>query len=416
MKLTEKQKQIINSQARFIVCVSGRRGGKTYSAIASLAKYARQPNKTCLYVAPTHGMCRQVMWKPLKEMMIDRRWAKKINESNLEITLVNGSTIMLRSADTPDRLRGLSLSHCVIDEASDVSEGLFNTIIRPALADQQGSCLIITTPKARGWVYDVYHNASTLDDWMTMTYTTLEGGLVPEEEIQAARREMGEREFRQEFLAEWVDMAGAIYYAFGDHNITDDVPFSTDQRMPVMVGMDFNVQPMCAVIGQVLNDHVHIHDEIEIYGSNTYEMTEEIQQRYPGRRIVVFPDSSGKAHKTSAGGITDHIILSNAGFELKVGSVNPAVKDRIAAVNALLQSADGTVRLTVSPKCRKIINGLRKHVYKPNTRQPEKDGAEDFSHFNDALGYMVSYLYPVTQNINKRNSMPRRSTGIMMQR
>lgn len=413
MQLTDKQKQIINSDKRFKVVVSGRRGGKTYSAIASLAKAARHPNKTCLYVAPTHGMCRQVMWKPLKQMLSDKNWVKRINESNLEITLINGSVIMLRSADNPDRLRGLSLSHCVIDEASDISEDTWITVIRPALADQQGSALIITTPKARGWVYDVYNNAPQLDDWFRLTYTTLEGGLVPESEIDAARREMGDREFRQEFLAEWVDFSGLIYYAFGDHNITDDTYISPDQRVPLHIGCDFNVQPITGVVAQVLNDRIHVFDEIEIWGSNTHELVDEIHQRYPNRKVFCYPDASGSAQKTSANGVTDHIILKNAGFDLRVGSVNPAVKDRIASVNAALQSSDGSVRLTISPKCRKLIDGLRKHVYREGTRQPEKDGAQDFSHLNDALGYMVNYLYPVTQTINKTGRGPvRRSTGV----
>ena len=128
-------------------------------------------------------------------------------------------------------------------------------------------------------------------------------------------------------------------------------------------------------------------------------MTKEILRRYPNRRYICYPDASGAQRRTSAGGITDHIILKNAGFQLKVGSVNPSVKDRIASVNAVCK--EDNVRLTIDPKCVKIIKGLRSHTYKEGTRQPEKNGTNDYSHFNDAIGYMVNHLYPLRVDISR---------------
>jgi len=411
MKLTTQQKYVLNSGKRFACVVAGRRGGKSYMSIASLAKAARQPGKTCVYIAPTHGMCRQVMWKPLKQMLRDVNWVKKVNESNLEITLINGSIIMLRSGDNPDRLRGLSISHCVIDEAADVQPELFFEVVRPALADQQGTALIISTSKGKCWLWDLFHNYGRHPDWLCHSYTTAEGGIVEQAEIDNARETMGDREFRQEFLADWVEFENQIYYAFGDHNVLHmDVP--QDHRIPLHVGMDFNYTPFCATIGYQHADGLHIFDEVELFGTDTAEMAREIQTRHPNNKIICYPDASGAQRRTSAiGGITDHIILKNAGFELRVGSVNPSVKDRIAAVNAACKSANGITKLTIEPKCKKVIEGLRKHTYKQGTRQPEKDGAEDFSHFNDALGYCVNSLYPLTQDIVMGRGPIRRSTG-----
>jgi hypothetical protein len=411
MKLTDQQKYVLNSGKRFACVVAGRRGGKSYMSIASLAKAARFPNKTCVYIAPTHGMCRQVLWKPLKAMLREKGWVKKVNESNLEITLVNGSIIMLRSGDNPDRLRGLSISHCVIDEAADIQEELFFEVVRPALADQQGTALIISTPKGKGWLFDLFHNYANHPDWLCHSYTTAAGGIVDQSEIDSARETMGEREFKQEFLADWVSMENQIYYAFGDHNI-QSMPVPLDQRVPVHIGLDFNYTPFCATVGYQHQNGIHIFDEIELYGTDTQEMAREIRNRFPTQKIIVYPDASGAQHRTSAiGGVTDHIILKNAGFDLRVGSINPAVKDRIAAVNAALKSADGIIKLTIDPKCKSVIEGLRKHSYKQGTRQPEKDGAEDFSHFMDALGYCVNSLYPLKQDIRVMNQPIRRSTG-----
>jgi hypothetical protein len=342
-------------------------------------------------------MCRQIIWTDLKDMLRAKNWVKRINESNLEITLVNNSIIMLRSADTPDRMRGLGVDHVVIDEAADISEETWTAVIRPALSDRRGSALIISSPKGRNWLYTLFNNAKHLPDWYALQFTTAEGGNVAQEEIDSARLDLDERTFKQEYEATFVEYSGVIYYAFGEHNITKK-PIPADTRTPLHIGIDFNVNPGCAVMAYQDQHGLHIFDEVEIYGTDTAEMCREIQQRYPGRKYIAYPDASGSQSRTSAGGLTDHIIIKNHGFELRVGSINPSVKDRIGAVNSVLKKDN--IRLTIEPKCVKVINGLRKHVYKEGTRQPEKDGAHDFSHFNDAVGYMVNNLYAIKQNIS----------------
>ncbi len=408
MQLTDIQKQIINSDSRFKVVVAGRRGGKTYASIASLAKHARFPNSKCLYVAPTYRMAKQIVWDDLKQLLREKNWIKRINESELTITLVNSSIIMLRSADNPDSIRGIGVDHVVIDEAADIDEEAWTAVIRPTLSDREGSALIISSPKGRNWLYDIYNDAKHMPGWFSLQYTTAQGGNVNPEEIAQAQRDLDERTFNQEYLAQFVNYSGIIYYAFTEQNIKSwDLP--QDNRIPIHVGIDFNIDPGAAVIGYQHNSGIHIYDEIEIYGTDTAEMCAEIQRRYPNRRVVCYPDAAGAQRRTSAGGVTDHIILKNHGFDLKVGSVNPSVKDRIASVNSACKS----IKLTVDPKCKSLIDCLRKHTYKENTRQPDKNSGLD--HLNDALGYLINHIYPVTQSLQKapRHGI-RRATGRML--
>jgi len=394
VKLTDIQKDILDSESRFKIVIAGRRGGKSYASIASLAKNARYPNKKCMYVAPSYRMAKQIVWEDLKQLLKERNWAKKINESELTVTLVNGSTIFLRSADNPDSIRGIGLDYVVLDEAADIPklEDTWQAVIRPTLSDRQGSALIISSPKGKGYLYDLYNNAKHLEDWQSWQYTTAQGGIVSEQELEQARKDLDERTYKQEYEAQFVDYSGLIYYAFGEHNITDMQFGSENIQIPIHVGMDFNVDPGCAVIGFQHSKGIHIYDEVEIWGTDTAEMVKEIQRRYPNRTYFCYPDASGAQRRTSAGGITDHIILKNAGFKLKVGSINPAVKDRVAAVNSVCKATDGNTKLTISPKCKKMIDALRKHTYKEGTRQPEKG---QYDHLCDALGYMINNLYPV---------------------
>lgn len=393
MPLSAAQKSIADSQARWRVAICGRRFGKTYLAIRELARFARKPNKTCFYIAPTRSQGKGIVWEQLKDRLGNLNWIAKVNESELKITLVNGSQIQIMSADSYDRMRGYSVSFAVFDEFADMDPEVW-TVTRPTLSDQQGHALFIGTPKGgrSSWAYDIYANGlQNLEDWSSWTYTTLDGGNVTELEVESAKRDMDERMFRQEYMATWEEAAGQVYYAF-DRNLNVREPefYNTDS---VYIGMDFNVSPACAVIAIRQGESLYVIDEIVLYSSNTHELTDEITSRYPKSKIWVYPDPAGSQRRTSANGQTDHTILANSGFVVKAPRIHTPVRDRINAVNARFCSAAGVRHLFISPKCKYTIKCLEKQVYKEGSNAiPEKG---EFDHMNDALGYMIDWLWPI---------------------
>ena len=416
MKLSEPQKIISSDESRFRVVVAGRRFGKSFLSINELAKYARIPNRKCLYVAPTYRQAKTVIWDELKNQLYAVNWVKKINESELMIYLVNNSTIAIRSSDNKEALRGAKYDFIVLDECADMDPETFYSVLRPTLSDTKGHALFIGSPKGRNWFYDLWVQAGATQDWGAHQYTTLDGGNVDAEEIEAAKRDMDERQFQQEYLASFVDYAGVIYYAFKEENIKEFDHSKLTPRTPLHVGIDFNINPMSAVIGVILGDVMHIIDEVEIYSSNTMELINEIKSRYPHRIILAYPDASGGSLKTSAAGMSDHLFLRNAGFTVKVGKTNPPIVDRINAVNSMLCNSNNERKLLIDPKCKSLRNCLIKHTYKPGTRQPEKDGATDFSHMNDALGYAVYQNFAIRreQLFDDVRGQTRRNTGRMV--
>lgn len=393
MPLSKVQQEVSDDPNRFKVVVAGRRWGKTYLCMHEIAKYARFPNSKIFYVAPTFAMCRQIIWDDIKEKFIKCNWAKKINESNLTITLKNSSRIYLRSADNPDNLRGVSMSHLIIDEGAMIDQKMWTEVCRPALSDTLGGALFITTPKGKAsWIYNLWQGAYAQENWNAWQFTTLEGGNVLPEEIEQARSELGSREFRQEYESSFETYAGAIYYNWDSklHIKKQDVDFKKNEILHV--AMDFNVSPLVAAICRVNSNEISVIDEISMQGSNTFEMAEELINRYPDNRLWVYPDASGQSRKTSSN-TSDHHILRNSGFLLKVKNINPPVKDRIAAVNASLKAVDGSVKLTIDPKCRNLIKCISSQTYKEGTQIPDK--SSNLDHMNDAIGYLVHWINPI---------------------
>jgi phage terminase large subunit len=403
MPLSDAQKRVAQSTKRFRVVCAGRRFGKSILAIRELAKFASQPNKKVMYVAPTYGMARNIIFDQLKQKLDDLRWVKKINETRMEIDLVNGSRIMLRGADNYDSLRGTGVDFLVMDEMADIKPEAWSEVLRPTLSAQKppGSALFVGTPKGHNHFKDLFDLGKTDDDWESWAFTTLDGGNVSAEEIEAAKRDLSQKVFNQEYMATFESYSGLVYYNF---SLQDSVKKWEKPEKPlkeVMLFCDFNINPISGAVAVRTPNGIHIIDEIVIYGSNTDELAQEMRTRYPNHMITCFPDPAGAQRKTSAGGRTDISILQNAGFKVLYKPRHPAVKDRINAVNSLLLNTNKERRLFVDPKCKEVIKSLSRHTYKEGTQIPNKD--DGFDHMCDAVGYGVEYLFPVTREIENRN-------------
>jgi len=399
MKLSNPQQTVADNSSRFKVVVAGRRFGKTYLSMREICYRARVPNQEIFYITTSYRAAKMILWKPLKRRLLDLRWVSKINESELSILLKNGSTISLKGAEDPDKLRGVSLSYAVIDEAAECKlESLWGEIVRPALADQQGGALFIGTPKGKSNpFYDLYVSAKELTDWSAFQFTTVQGGFVTEQEILAARQDMSERQFNQEFLATFETYENRVAWAFARDVHVIDEPKQANTSI-IHVGMDFNINPAVATISvQMDAQTLTVIDEIQMFASNTDEMSMEIKRRYPNSKVFVYPDPSGSRRQTSSSGMSDHLILQNAGFVVKAPRKHDPVRDRINAINARFRSADGKVNLYIAKTAKYTIECLDKHQFKEGTMVPDKDSGYD--HMFDALSYCVAFMYPIRKTV-----------------
>ena len=384
--LTVPQREVWDDACRFKLLCSGRRFGKTYLCISRLVAWAiEKPGTLNWYVTQNYKSAKQIAWRQLKIMVPPEMFVKK-NESELSVELTNGSVIALKGADNADSLRGVSLSSLIVDEAAYVKQEAWEMVLRPALSDQGGPAWFITTPAGLNWFHDLWEAAEDQPDWSTHSYTTIQGGNVPAEEIEAAKRTLDERTFRQEYLASFETLTGRVYPDFDNDNISEDV---ADTGGEILLGCDFNVGVMAGVLGSRVGDTLHIWDEIALKQSNTDEMCMHLRNKFPGREIVAYPDPTGSARKTSAAGETDHGIIRKYGYKV-ISPKHPwAVKDKINSTCWLIKTAHGERRMFIHPRCKHTIKALKNVTYKEGSEDYVIDKTANIEHWTDGLGYLV---------------------------
>jgi phage terminase large subunit-like protein len=207
------QQEVFNDSTRFKVVAAGRRCGKSrLAATTLLIEGLRCPSGSAvLYVAPTNGQARQIIWNVLLDLGRDVIAASHVN--NQDITLINGAVIYVRGADRPDTLRGVSLTYAVLDEVADIKPEAWEQVIRASLSDKKGRGLFIGTPKGRNWFNDLYKLGQTGEDedWKSWHFTTKDNPLIDPTEIESAKKTLSSFAFKQEYLASFSNAGSDIF-------------------------------------------------------------------------------------------------------------------------------------------------------------------------------------------------------------
>lgn len=417
VKLTAKQSNIFvhgwQAYARHRVAPCGRRFGKTYlarrevkRAVQLAAKRSVSPDNEIWYGAPTFKQAKRVFWRALKRA-IPKHWILgKPNESECSITMKTGHVVRIVGLDNYDDLRGSGLFFFIGDEWADCNPLCWTEVIQPMLATCQGHSLRIGTPKGFNHFHDDYQKGqpgavdkegNPITDYKSWSYTTIEGGNVPQSEIDTARNNLDARTFRQEWEASFETYAGQVIYAFKRTYSVKSCPY--DATKPVHVGMDFNVNPMSATVWQEDGEISYQVGEVIIPTSDTDEMSKEIIRRYARNgsvaHIIIYPDPAGAQNRTSAQGKTDITILRGYGFKVLAMSSHPLVRDRLVVTNSRFTNAAGLHRAFVDPTCVVSIMAYERLEYKEGTGEPDKKSGYD--HPVDATGYYMFVRFGGTQ-------------------
>jgi len=228
------QLEVHNSDARFKVLSAGRRWGKTRLGVNECLDAASKGGRAW-WVSPSYKTS-EVGWRPLRQI------ARKIPNAEVRlvdrmVTLPGGGFVAVRSADNPDSLRGEGLDFVVMDECAFMQREAWTEAIRPALSDRQGKALFISTPKGRNHFWELYQKGINGEEgWQSWTFATISNPFIQPTEIEAAKRDLPEMIFRQEYEAEFIDDSGGVFRRVQDAAVLE--PQEPDANKQYVAGVD----------------------------------------------------------------------------------------------------------------------------------------------------------------------------------
>ncbi len=425
-----EQWRLMTSTARFIGVPAGRRSGKTELAKRRLVMslpVSKGPGVDTQYFfgGPTHDQAKHIAWQDLLDLVPDRwipggKRGPNVSYGELWIQCVfqtHRARLWVLGLDQPRRVEGPAWDGCVLDESCDLRPGVFARSVRPALADRAGWCWRIGVPKRTGQGAPEYREFCEACDAgqypAGAAFSWPSRDILPAEEVQHAAETLDPRDFREQYEAAWETVAGQIFHAFSrEFNVR---PCAYDPKRALVVGMDFNVDPMAWVIGHAWPDRIEWLDELWLRNANTQAALDTLWARYSAHDggWQFYGDAAGRARKTSASA-TDYLLIANdprftaRGRTIHFPAANPRLADRFASCNAMFCNAAGHRRMFLSPGCRRLVRDLEIRGYKPGTRDPADSG--DVGHITDAMGYVVWQLFPL------RLDQPAGESRIIMRR
>jgi hypothetical protein len=234
------------------------------------------------YIAPYRSQAKSVAWDYLKHFA--EPVLKSSNEAELTVELVTGAKIRLFGADNADAMRGLGFSGVFMDEYGDFRPSVWGNVIRPTLSDKQGWAVFAGTPKGKNQFWQIYDQASKSDgEWFCLKLTASESGLLPQTELSAARAQISEDQYLQEYECSFEASILGAYYGTDLRQAEDDgritnVPY--DPHLPVHTAWDLGYRDDTAIWWyQVVRNEIHLIDFFAISGANIDEIAKIIKEK-----------------------------------------------------------------------------------------------------------------------------------------
>jgi hypothetical protein len=413
LTLTEPQHKFLALDCKFPAFVAGFGTGKSEVMCndALLDSIEGGSNSLIALYEPTYDLVRLILAPRMEEKLIDWGINYKYNKSE-NIIYTSSSQLgdfVLRTLDNPSRIVGYESFRAKIDELDTLkkehAQEAWNKIIarnrqkpdtyRKTSNKPINTVAAFTTPEGFRFVYDRWKRNPT-ENYQMVQASTLSNPFLPDDYVEALRETYPEQLIEAYIKGEFVNLKGGTVYRVFDRreNHTD---ITENDYETLHIGMDFNVGKMSAIVHvERDSDPIAVN---EIFGLlDTEEMIAEIDRLYPGRTIYVYPDSSGKNRKSVNASETDISKLEDAGYSLRYDSVNPFVRDRINAMNAMLCNSKGVRRYKINTNlCPRYTDDLEQQVY---NKQGEPDKAHDQDHMPDAGGYYIAYAFPIIKPIS----------------
>lgn len=410
-RLNVPQAQFIALDRKFKALVCGFGTGKTWGGCADLCKFAWEwPGVNAGYFAPTYPMIRDIFFPTIEEVAADWGLEVDVKEGNSEVHFYAGgqyrSTAICRSMERPGSIVGFKIGKALVDELDVMpmlkAEHAWRKIIarlRHTADGLQNGVSVTTTPEGFKFVHKQFVKQLRDKPELQSLYGLVQASThqnarnLPPDYISSLMASYPPQLISAYIRGEFVNLASGNVYPGFDRTL-NHTPEQIRPCEALHIGLDFNVLNMHAGVNVIreglpltLGELTKVRD--------TPTMARMLKERYADHAVTIYPDASGQNTSSKNASESDLSILRQAGFSIKVNGANPAVKDRVNSVDAMLLNAEGARRWRINTDaCPVTTESLEQQSWGANG-EPDKTTGHD--HMNDANGYFLVNRYPIVK-------------------
>lgn len=410
IKATEPQAAFLGMHCKFPAFVAGFGTGKSEVMCNSALLDSLEGGASSMIAMyePTYDLVRLILAPRMEEKLQEWGVRYKYNKSDNIIYTSNRQLgdFVLRTLDNPARIVGYESFRAKVDELDTLktehAAEAWNKIIarNRQIPDTYvatspkpvNTVSVFTTPEGFRFVHDRWV-VNRKPGYEMIQASTLSNPFLPEDYVESLRATYPGQLIEAYIDGEFVNLtSGTVYYAYKRQRNSSRETIQPGETL--YIGQDFNVGKMASTVyvqrGRVWHAVAELKEMFD-----TPDVIRAIQDRWQsqGHHIVIYPDASGKNRKSNNASTSDIAQLQQAGFEVRAKPSNPAVKDRVAAMNKALESCMVMVNEQACPDTARC---LEQQAYDKNG-EPDKGSGSD--HQNDATTYPIAYEMPVVKPV-----------------
>lgn len=401
----------VPSGIRFPLVPAGRRSGKTERFKRFLVKQASAVPGIYFAAAPTHDQAKKIFWDDLKAFTLSCLHDRKPSESDRIVYMPNGSEIHVIGLDKPQRIEGIPWTGGGIDEFADVKADAWEANILPALntvnptnPDYRAWCWLLGVPDGLNHYYDLCMKAESGEDPNFRVFHWKSAEILPPDVMDAMKRAMSAKQFKQEFEASFETASGRIYEDYGKDNHT---AARIEPHEQLMWMHDQNFTPLSSAVGVRRGQDLYLLDEIVLTSAVSKQSAMEFVEKFAAhqnKHVLIYGDPAGQAgekhgHASDYSDIEGVLRANGWTYTRKVKPAHPAIKDRQNAVRAKIRTADGHRSLFVNPATAPWCDKGLATVQLQEGSTFQEDQKNKYQHITTAIGYCVDVEWPVIKRI-----------------
>lgn len=402
---TKPQLKLIHTKSRYPAMVAGFGAGKTQALIKRAMRLKLDyPDCNIAYYLPTYDLVNTIAFPRFEDALaeygfIEGEDFKTVKNNTPMIRITNCGHIIFRTMDRPGRIVGYEVADSFVDEldtlktedAKMVWQRIMSRNRQKKTNGDPNTIAVGTTPEGFKFVYDQWKKSPPSAEYEIIKASTYSNARnLPADYIQDLLDNYPSALISAYIDGEFVNLTSGSVYPTYDRlaNASIETPRPGE---PLHIGMDFNVGKMAGVVFVQRQGDPHAAAEV-MNVLDTPAMIKAIKARFPSNPIFVYPDASGDSRKSQNASTSDLALLNQAGFIVLNNPSNPRVKDRVLAMNIMLDGCNRGRLFVNTDTCPLFAEALEKQAYDKNG-EPDKGSGLD--HPNDAGGYFIAYRFPV---------------------